>query len=70
MMVDGRSKCRATWVRSHSTLVDVCIYRFGGRLSVDVSVWVVVAMLTHKVWWWNTVEFLQYCRNTVLIYDI
>ena len=69
MMVDGRSTYRATWVRSHATSVDVCPYRFGGRFSVDVPVWVVVTMLTHPVWWWNTVDFLLYFRGTVLIYD-
>ena len=69
-MVDGGSTYRATWVRSHATSVDVCTYRFGGRFSVDVPVWDVVAMLTHPVWWCNIIEFLQYCRDTVLIYDI
>ena len=70
MMVDGRSTYRATWVRSHATSVDVRTYRFGGRFSVDVPVWVVVALLTHLVWWWNTIEFLQYRPDAALIYDL
>ena len=65
MMVDGRLTYRATWVRSHATSVDVCTYRFGGRLGVDIPVWVVVAMLKHPMWLWNTKEILQYWRNTV-----
>ena len=70
MMVDERSTYRATCVRSHPTSVDVCTYRFGDRFTVDVPVWVVVAMLIHPVRWWNTIEILQYCRGTVLIFDI
>ena len=69
-MGDGRSTYRATWARCYATSVDVCTYWFGVRFRVDVPVWVVFAMLTHPVWWWNTLEFLQYRRDTVLIYDI